>query len=480
MSTPILVIVAVLAGALLAGIGFYLRTQVLVERNKELSQEVLRRGEEIARLQEELKGLWEVRAQLKEKEALLKGLSDELAALRNQNLSLAQENAALKKEQEAGEEKRRWLEGAEQRFREIFQSLAREVLQGNAEEFLKRSRDQLEALLKEFQGNLSTHKVEFKGLIEPLEKTLKQLDDEVRALEQKREGAYQGILKELKMLEAATQELRRSTTNLDHALRSSAPRGRWGELQLQRIAELAGMLDHVDFDLQVSLKGRESEMRVDMLVHLVPEGGIPVDAKVPMTNYLKAMEATSEEERRRYLEAHARDLLKHMEDLRRKEYHAAIPRSPGFTVMFLPSEAFLIAAFEGEPNLIERAISSKVLIATPLTLFALLRAIAEGWRQYEWTRNAEQFVEKGKELCKKLERFAGGHLASLGDGLRRAVRAYNDAVGSWERRLLPELRRFYELGGFREPPPELEGLEEPSLPLKGSAPSLPDPSDPEE
>jgi DNA recombination protein RmuC len=429
--------------------------------------------ERLATERNELRPLLEesvrLRALLAEKEHQIEALTRELAEIRQENLRLNRENAGLKEELRADEEKLRWLELAEQKLRDAFSALAGEVLKGNAEEFLKQSRAELTVFLQSLQGNLTTHKVELKGVVEPLEKILKQLDEEVRLLEQRREGAYQGILKEIENLEKVTRELQNSTAHLNRVLSSPTARGHWGEMELRRIVELAGMQNHVDFDIQVEFRGEDgSKSRVDMVIYLLNEGKIPVDAKVPMDDYFRASQATTEEERRRHLKAHAQALIKHINDLSRRAYHEKLGSSPGFTVLFLPSEACLISAYDGEPELFEYSIRARVLLSTPLTLFALLRSIAEGWRQFEWTQDAQRFFEEGKKLCERLSRFSR-YIQDLGNALNQTLTKYNELVGSWDGRLYPSLKRFYELGRISEEPPTLREIPLTPRPLRPPA-----------
>jgi len=345
--------------------------------------------------------------------------------------------AELSQARAADAEKLQWSERREQQLREAFQALAGEALQTNADDLVKRTREQLSSLLSQARGDWATHKQELKGLVEPLEKTLHSLDEKVRELEQRREGAYKGLEEHLRHLAEAQRQLQSTTTTLSQSLKASAVRGRWGEFQLRRVVELAGMTRHVDFDEQPTT----SEGRPDMVVHLPGGGVIPVDAKAPMESYLKAAEASQEEERRRLLEDSVRALRQRVQELGRKAYWSQFERAPELVVMFVPSEAYLASAFEHEPKLLEFSMKQRVLVASPVNLLALLRAVAFGWQEHEISQQAHTITEQAMELYR---RFANvlSYLRSTGDSLGRAVAEYNKLVGSVESRVLPAARKL--------------------------------------
>lgn len=381
-----------------------------------------------------------------------------MAALRHSNRAgaLQSELAALRRDQELARERETWSEKAEQQLRETFQALAANSLKSNAETFITQTREQLEAILKQMRGDWSAQKDQFTHLVQPVEKSLKTLDEQVRQLEQRREGAYRTLEQHLTELRTAHKELRDETGHLRTALTtSSSSRGQWGELQLRRLVEMAGMANHVDFDEQQ----QAGATRPDMIIRLPNAGILPVDAKTSMQAFLQACEADSDSARKQHLKAHAQALRQHVRSLSQKEYWRQFERTPDVVVMFIPNEACLSAGFEEDPDLIEYGLQQHVLVATPVTLFGLLKAIAYGWQQQAVTENAVAIAQEGKLLCDRLSVFLD-HLSKAGRGLDGAVKAYNDAVGSLESRLMPSARRLRELGASTkdpEPPAIAEG-----------------------
>lgn len=363
------------------------------------------------------------------------------AALRQENEALKVQLAELKKEKEAEAAKLGWVERAQEQLREAFQALASQALQSNAEQFLRRSRDQLESLLTQLRGDWSTQKSELQNLVQPVEKSLTALDGHIRSLEQERKGAYEGLKEQIVSLKQAHDQLQTTTVTLVQALKSPTVRGRWGEVQLRRVVEMAGMVAHVDFVEQATTEGG----RPDLVVRLPNEGILPVDAKTPMEAYLAAVESTNEEERRNKLAAHARAMRQRVTELGRRSYWDQFDRAPEFVVMFVPNDACLGAVFERDPQFLEDALVQKVLPTTPVTLLALLKAVAYGWQQQRIADNARLIAETGRELYDRIARFAD-HLDRTGKGLDVAVRSFNAAVGSLESRVLPQARRFRELG----------------------------------
>ncbi len=355
---------------------------------------------------------------------------------RNEN-ELRVKLAELSQARAADADKLQWSERREQQLREAFQALASEALQSNADELVKRSREQLSSLLSQARGDWATHKEQLKGLVEPLEKTLHSLDEKVRELEQRREGAYKGLEEHLRHLSEAQRQLQSTTVTLSQALKASAVRGRWGEFQLRRVVELSGMTRHVDFEEQPTT----SEGRPDMIVHLPGGGVIPVDAKAPMELYFKAAEASEEEERRRLLEGSVRSLRQRVQELGRKAYWNQFERAPEMVVMFVPSEAYLASAFESEPSLLEFSMKQRVLVASPVNLLALLRAVAFGWQEHEMSRQAREITQQAMELYRRFVNVLT-HVRSTGDSLGKAVGEYNKLVGSLESRVMPAARKL--------------------------------------
>jgi DNA recombination protein RmuC len=357
------------------------------------------------------------------------------------------ELAELQAERRADQEKLRWLDTAETKMREAFDALASHSLQTASDELLKRADEQIDSLLEQMRGDLKANKSDFKALVDPLKDDIVKLDLNVHDLETKREGAYRSLETELKGLAETHRGLMTTTLTLAQALRSPTVRGRWGEVQLRRVVELANMVNHVDFDEQAV-----GEMgRPDMVIHLSNQGILPVDAKVPMDAYLLAVEAADEETRRLKLLDHAKAMQSRVRDLAQKKYWDQFERSPDFVIMFIPNEACLSAAFDADPTLLDYALDQHVLIASPVTLLALLKAISYGWYQVQITENAKQIAELGAELYKRLEAFLD-HYSDLGKSINKAADQYNKTLGSLQRRLIPSARRLQQAGlGTGEP-----------------------------
>jgi len=379
---------------------------------------------------------------------LTNALKERLQSAEERAQKLEQENAQLQEkrselERELGklQEQTKWIETAEARLREVFQALATDALQRNADEFIKRARDQLNEVVAQVQGNLSTHRAEIYGLIGPLEKTLNDLNAKVGELESKR-----GELKQqLENLFQNHQELLKVTATLSKAFRESpTQRGHWGELQLRRIVELAGMERHVDFKEQVGL----TEGRPDMVVYLPNKGFVAVDSKVPLEHFLKALEAEKEDDRDKALQEHANVVRSTIQKLGSKEYWEQSKvngRSPEFVVMFVPHEAALAEAFRAKPNLLEEALQKRVIPATPIIFFALLKTIAYGWMQHKAIENAEKIVEEAREFHRRL-RSCLSHVRDFATSLENTVKHYNTFIGSLERKVMPCVRRLTEMG----------------------------------
>jgi len=368
--------------------------------------------------------------------------------------------AKLEEELRAERDKAASLDVLQERMKETFTSLAHEALTSNSEQLLSRSRDQLAALLQQVRGDWGTHKEQLKGLVDPLSKALVTMDTQVRAMEQKREGAYQTLGEQLRSLGDAQTQLRQSTVRLEQSLKSSTARGRWGELQLRRVVELAGMTKHVDFSEQVS--GEQG--RPDMIVRLPNEGILPIDAKAPATAYLDAMNLEGEPREQKLIE-HAKAMRSRIQELSRKAYMDQFEKAPEIVVMFIPFESALSAAFEQDPGLLEYGIEQRILVASPVTLLALLRSAAFGWQQYHIAENARLIADQGRELYARFLNVIKP-IADAGDKLGKAVDSYNQAIGSMETRLMPALRKLKDSAVVSEEPPILEPLEQnPRLPL---------------
>lgn len=332
---------------------------------------------------------------------------------------LASAEAALRAERE----KNQWTADAKEQFANTFKVLATTELESRS--------GQLKSAAKE----------ELSGVIAPLKEELGKLDKQVRELEAKREGAYSSLGAQLQGLHNLQDSLRQQTTTLAQALKSPTVRGRWGEIHLRRLVELSGMSGHVDFSEQESTEGG----RPDMVIRLPEQGIVPVDSKVPLDAFLRAMEAGDEEARRQLLAEHAKAFRGRIRELAQRAYWEQFERVPEVVVMFVPVEASLSAAFQADRDLFEYAFQNKVLVTSPIALFALLRAVAFGWQQQQVAENAEQIAAQGKSLYERVATFVG-HVAGVGRSLEASVKKYNEAVGSLDSRVLPAARRLRELG----------------------------------
>ncbi|WP_231121783.1 DNA recombination protein RmuC [Motilibacter peucedani] len=297
----------------------------------------------------------------------------------------------------------------------------------------------------EASGELDRRQRAVGDLVLPVHEALGRMEAHLRALETSRAAAHAGLLEQVRGVQAASEQLRTETAALTGALRSPNARGRWGEMQLRRVVEVAGMLAHCDFDEQVVLATRDGSLRPDLVVRLAGGRSVAVDAKVPLTAYLEAVERTDPAGREERVRSHARALRAHVDTLARREYWSALQPGPELVVLFVPGEAFLAPALEVDPVLLDDAMGKGVLLATPTTLLTLLRTIAYGWQQESLAEGAREVVAAGRELHRRLGRL-GSHLDKLGRSLTRSVTDFNSTVGSFERSVAPATRRLSELG----------------------------------
>jgi DNA recombination protein RmuC len=380
--------------------------------------------------------------------ARIEALRIELAAA-----SVRLESSAL---QEA--DRLKLLEDSERRLRAAFDSLAGETLRTNSELFLRLAREALGRDQAVAQGALKEREIAIAQLVEPLRAALERTETQVQSLERERREAFATLRTQIETLAGGQAQLQRETRNLVTALRRPEVRGRWGELTLRRLVELAGLTEHCDFTEQLQVVGEEGSLRPDLVVHMPDARDLVIDAKTPLEAFLAALDAGSEEERREALKRHAQQVETRVRELASKSYWTQFERSPEFAVLFLPGDQFLSAALGERPELLETALGQNVIIATPSTLIALLKAVAYGWRQAAVAHNAALIRDLGQELYRRLATF-NGHLGRMGQRLATAVEAYNAAVGSLERHVLPQARRFSELGVTADAPlPELEPI----------------------
>jgi DNA recombination protein RmuC len=403
----------------------------------------------LADVQREAGELAEARAAAVARAERIAGLEAELDAVRraesDARARVAELDALLAAERAAATERAAAVAAAESRLSDTFKALAADALAANNEGFAALAASTIARLREMSAGDAEARATAVEQLVTPVRTTLGELDAHLRALEVARAGAYEGLREQVRALADSQQALRAETGNLVRALRAPATRGRWGELQLRRVVELAGMVEHADFEEQHSVTRDGERLRPDLVVQLPGGRCIAVDAKTPLEAFLDAADAVEEGARRDALARHARHVREHVRALAARRYDDALPSSPELVVLFLPGEHFLTGALEQDPALVEDALALRIVVATPTTLVALLKAVAYGWRQERVAANARAISEAGAELHKRVGDFAG-HLEGLGKRLSGAVAAYNGAVGSLESRVLPGARRLKELG----------------------------------
>lgn len=373
--------------------------------------------------------------------AELHELRERVTALSAKEANLA---ARLEGESHAVEEKLQLLAEAEKKLTDTFKAISADALSRNNQTFLDLAKAKLAEVEAATRGDLEKRHQAIAELVTPVHASLAKVDEKIQHLETAREGAYSELREQVRNLGESQTKLQQETSKLVTALRAPAVRGRWGEIQLQRVVEMAGMLEHCDFFTQTTVEGEDGRLRPDLIVRLPGGKSIVVDAKAPLSAYLQAIEAADDTARRSFMQSHAAQVRTHLQALGRKSYAEQFQPAPDFVVLFLPGESFFSAALENDPSLIEFGLDQNVVLATPTTLIALLRTAAYGWQQESLAKNAAEISDLGKQLYRRIVGMQD-HWTKVGVNLNRAVEAYNKASGTLESRVLVSARRFEDL-----------------------------------
>lgn len=394
----------------------------------------------------------------------------QITGLREENASL---KATVNIERRTTEEKVAMIESARNQLTDTFAALSSQALRNSTEEFLKLAQQGMQQFHVRAQGDLEQKEKSIGVLMQPVKEALTRTEQQLRELEKERKEAYGSLSKHLESMAQTQQLLQGETRNLVQALRRPEVRGQWGEMTLKRLTELAGMVQYCDFIEQETVQGENGNLRPDMVVRMPDGREIVVDVKTPLDAYLSAVEAPDDTVRTWHLERHARKVRDRVRELAGRNYWAQFKRSPDFVVMFIPGDQFLSAALDVDRDLLEYALGQKVVLATPTSFVALLRAVGYGWRQLSLAENAEKIRDLGEELYQRLSTFTD-HLSKLGKNLSSSLDHYNKAVGSFERQVMPGARKFTEMGITpRKPMSDLDQIEKGVRQMESAAVAAP-------